>query len=322
MSATRFSRRAFGSLATLSLLGSAAPALAAAPRGPLPAAKGALLPFATAPFPYRGTRPDGGAFFDVNDGDGRLGHTSPRGGVYYESSTYSDNRVLVALPAGFDLHRRAAIVVFLHGNNATLERDVLSRQRVLKQLQASSLNAALIAPQFAVDALDSSAGRFWVPGAFAQFISEAASALATLWGARTARSAFAELPIIVVGYSGGYNPAAYATTVGGIARRIHGLILLDALVGEENRFLAWITASHRWAFFFSAYSAATEDGNEGLTQKLAARGIRYSPGLPQALLPGEVNIVAAPGAHDDYVTSAWVADPLTWLFDRIPGFSR
>ena len=217
MEPTRFSRRWFGGLAAtaaaLQLLGPA-PSLAATRRGALPAAEAELVRFATSPFPYEGNNPeDGVLFLDATGPDGRVGHTSLRGGIYYEDETYSDSRVLVALPAGFDLGKKAAIVVFFHGNNATLQRDVLGRQRVLGQLQASGLNAALIAPQFAVDALDSSAGRFWMPGAFARFMGEAAFALANLWGMRSARSSFAGLPIILVAYSGGYDPAAYALTV-------------------------------------------------------------------------------------------------------------
>ena len=55
------------------------------------------------------------------------------------------------------------------------QRDVVGRQAVVDQLEASGLNAVLVAPQFAVDALDSSAGHFWLPGAFAAFMDEAAA---------------------------------------------------------------------------------------------------------------------------------------------------
>lgn len=300
-----------------------APAFAAAPRGPLSKMRAALYPFATAPFPYHGTEPDDGAeFMDVNAGNGRIGHTSPRGGVYYESQTYSDNRVIVAMPAGFDLRKKAAIVVFFHGNNATLQRDVVDRQRVLDQLQESGINAAFIAPQFAVDALDSSAGRFWLPGAFAQFMGEAAGALASLWGSRAAKSAFASLPIILVAYSGGYDPAAYVLAVGGVGRRIKGVILLDALIAEDDKFASWIAANRRSAFFFSAYTGASADGNLGTMHLLSSHGIAYSGGLPGMLAPGGVYFTATNGNHDDYMTGAWVDDPMAWLLSRVPGYPR
>ena len=327
MHSQRLSRRSLGrlvgKLAAFSLLATGGPAQAAGPSGALPRQKAALFPFASAPFPYHGEQPDDGTeFMDVVAGD-RLGHTSPRGGVYYESQTYSDNRVLVALPAGFDLRKKAAIVVFFHGNNATLQRDVVDRQHVLDQIQNSGFNAALVAPQFAVDALDSSAGKFWEPGEFAQFMGEASVALANLWGTRTARNAFQSLPIILVAYSGGYNPAAYVLTLGGENNRIRGVVLLDALIGESEKFASWIAHYRRGAFFFSAFSDASAGGNAEVEHLLASNGISYSTGLPTSLSAG--NVVFLPSAesdHDGFMTEAWVSDPLQWLLNRVPGYPR
>ena len=174
----------------------------------LAAAKTQIVAFASSPFPYRGMVPgQGKPFLDVVEGE-RRGHTSPRGGIYWEEHTYSDRRVLLHVPKGFDMKRPAVVVVFLHGNLARLERDVRDRQQVPRQVAESGLNAVLVAPQFAVDALDSSAGRFWEPGAFAQFLDEAAGRLAQLVGDREARPTFASLPVVLIAYSGGYQPAA------------------------------------------------------------------------------------------------------------------
>ena len=46
------------------------------------------------------------------------------------------------------------IVVFFHGNGATLERDVRDRQMVPQQISDSGVNAVLLAPQMAVDAAE------------------------------------------------------------------------------------------------------------------------------------------------------------------------
>ena len=61
-----------------------------------------LVAFDTSPFPYSGQPPgQDKPFFDVEK-DGRRGHTSPRGGIYWEDTTYSDRRVLLHIPSGFD----------------------------------------------------------------------------------------------------------------------------------------------------------------------------------------------------------------------------
>ena len=78
------------------------------------------------------------------------------------------------VPETFDASKPGVIVVFFHGNGATLERDVRDRQLVPQQISDSGVNAVLLAPQLAVDAADSSAGKFWQPGGFKRFVDESA----------------------------------------------------------------------------------------------------------------------------------------------------
>ena len=259
---------------------------------------------------------------DVND-DGRLGHSSQRNGTLWEDQTYSDQRVLLSFPAGFDPARPAAIVVFLHGNEATLERDVRDRQGVPRQLAQSRLNAVLVAPQFAIDARDSSAGRFWQPGAFSQFLHEADRRLAELYGTRASEFVFEHAPVILVAYSGGYLPAAAALRYGRAGSRIRGVVLLDALYGEADTFESYI--DHRGSgFFVSVYGKSSKDGNEGLKQKLQGRGLAVETALGPEIAPGSVAFVNAGETvpHGDFVTQALNRDPLADVLGRIKGFSR
>src|SRR4029079_14934523 len=99
----------------------------------------------------------GRPFLNVNSNN-RLGQASARGGVHWEDETYNDRHTLLFIPARFDIRRPAVIVVYFHGNQALLERDVSRRQEVPRQIAESGLNAVLVAPQFASDALDSSPG--------------------------------------------------------------------------------------------------------------------------------------------------------------------
>ena len=231
---------------------------AAPPTGPPPApggkpqgvasvdgAKVEFAAFQNSAFPYRGlipnyqetgrTRP----FFDVDD-NGRLGHSSPRGGLLWEDETYNDRTVLLAAPQNFDPGRPGVIIVFFHGNMATLERDVVARQQIVRQLADSGLNGVLVAPQLALDAPNSSAGRFWSPGGFAAFLNEAEGKLGEFYP--NARGAFRRMPVVIVAYSGGYLPAVYSLTVGGEGGRVRGVVLLDALYGEKDKFVRWSRA--------------------------------------------------------------------------------
>jgi hypothetical protein len=290
---------------------------------PLAEAKTVIVPFRHTPFPYRGMIPEKDVpFMDVVDGH-RRGHTSPRAGVYWEDETYSDRNVLIAFPKDFTLAKPALIVVFFHGNGATLERDVLDRQRIAEQVADSGLNAVLVAPQFAHDALDSSAGSFWTPGVFRQFLDEASGKLADAYGERKAREAFARMPVVLVAYSGGYNPAAYALHLGGADRRIAGIVLFDAVYAEEEKFAGFLKR-HRKAFFFSTWSKSAAAGNANIRRFLDADHIAYSTSTPKSLKPGSITFFAADPetVHDDFMTSAWVPDPLAWVLARIPGYPR
>jgi hypothetical protein len=287
-----------------------------------------LIKFAISPFPYDGTVPaDGKPFLDY-DKNGQRGHTSPRGSLHLEADAYSDTRSLLYLPAGFDLSHpeKALIVVFFHGNYARLEQDVERRQRVPQQLAASRLNAALVAPQFAVNIADSSAGKFWENGVFSQYLREAAKHLAELRKKPCTEAIFDRIGVVLVAYSGGYDPAAYVLAVGGADPRIRGVILLDALYGETDKFSHWIAgsaAAARSPFFFSAYSGSSRPENLELQRQLTEQHIKFdeSP-KPLRLKQGSIAFLFAGSdiPHKDFVTSAWVSDPLKAALSAIEGF--
>ncbi len=279
-----------------------------------------LVPFQTSPFPYDGNLPgdDNKPFLDDSE-NGRRGHTSPRGGVHLAEEAYSDRNSLLYIPKGFVLSPRALIVVFLHGNNVRLMRDVYQRQRIPQQLAASRLNAALVAPQFALDIADSSAGNFWRPGAFRRYLDEAAGQLAALYGDACSREVFARMGVVLVAYSGGYNPAAYALDVGGADARLRGVALFDALYGETDKFARWIRRRGS-AFFFSAYSESSRAQNLDLRQAVETAKVPInSADAALRLSAGSVSFLSAgPEAeHQDFMTRAWAPDPLTVVLSAV-----
>jgi hypothetical protein len=289
---------------------------------PLPHMKTALVEFENSAFPYRGDIPEKNLpFLDAADGD-RRGHTTPRGGVYWEE-TYNDHHVLLSIPKGFDPKKPALIVLYFHGNQAKLSRDVRDRQQVPRQVAESGLNAVLVAPQLAVNAADSSSGRFWEPDFFARFLDEAAERLAKLYGDESARAAFASAPVAIVAYSGGYQPAVWSVHAGGATERVRGMIFLDALYAESDKVAAWLVANPS-AFFISAYTHLTREENDALQKLLVEQKVQFQPSLPPRLAEGSIAFVANGDdvVHNDFVTKAWINDPVKNLLARVPGFSR
>ena len=277
-----------------------------------------LVAFDSAPFPYDGMQPTGAPFLDVVRG-GQRGHRTFRGEVLWEDKTFNDPRVLLHIPAGFDPDHPAVMVVFFHGYGSTLSRDVLVRQQLPAQISASGANAVLVAPQFAVDARDSSAGRFWEPGAFSRFLDETAKRLARLRGDPASEQTFAKMPVVLVAYSGGFLPAALCLKDAGAADRVRGVVLLDAAYGELDTFANWI-AAHRSAFLVSAYTHFTQPRNAELEHILAERGVAYTTAMHGNLSRGGATFLFAEAPHQDYVTQAWTEDPVKDILLKLPEF--
>ena len=282
-----------------------------------------LASFHNSPFPYHGMIPNyresgrSRPFLDVDE-NGRLAHSSPRGGLLWEDTTYNDRTVLLAAPETFNPSQPGMLVVFFHGNSATLSRDVIARQQIVRQLADSGLNAVLVAPQLAVDAPDSSAGKFWTPGGFAAFLGEAEAKLGDFYP--SGRGAFRHMPVIIVAYSGGYLPTAYSLAVGGAGGRIRGVVLLDALYGERDKFVNWAEGPGRSGFFLSAYSDSSKSGNMAAMAELQQAGLQVQTSLPASLGHGEIVFFDAGSvSHNDFVTSAWGGAPLRDIFARMRG---
>lgn len=312
---------------TLSLLAAtAAPALAQIQKAAPPAqtqTKTKLVEFEMSPFPYEGINPATGRPFINVDEAGRRGRMNARGQVLWEDETYSDQRVLLHIPQGFDIRKPAIMIVFFHGHGAAIDRDVRDRQRVAEQIARSGANAILVAPQMAVKAADSSAGIFWEQGMFAQFLNEASEQLALLHGGLGITRIFDKMPVMLVAYSGGYLATAWCVHHGGAGDRLRGVVLLDALYGELDKYERFIETNRR-AFFVSAYLGSTRARNLELLRTLQERKVPVTTELGGLVRPGYVAIV--PGGsgdnHTDFANRAWGTNPITELLDRMPEFRR
>src|SRR6266581_993806 len=271
----------------------------------------ALIGLKSSAFPYLGNNPrTDEPFLNVSSGD-RRGHRGLGGKVFWQDETYNDNRVLMHVPENFDVRKPGVIVVFFHGNGATLERDVRDRQLVPQQISDAGINAVLLAPQLAVDAADSSAGKFWQRGGLKRFVTESSEHLARLYGDPGTAKAFANMPVVIVGYSGGFVPAAWSLEVGGLGNRVRGVFLLDAVYGELDKFASWIV-NNRSGVFVSAYTHYTKRHEKELMAMLKDKGIAIAGDMDGPLRPGSVVFVETPEGvtHRDYVTHAWTENPV------------
>ena len=278
-----------------------------------------LVSLKSSAFPYLGNNPRTDTpFLNVSNGERRGHRTGQR--VYWQDETYNDNRTLMHIPGTFDARKPGVIVLFFHGHGATLERDVRDRQLVPQQISDSAVNAVLLAPQLAVDAPDSSAGKFWQPGGLKRFMAESAEHLARLYGDPRAAKAFANMPVVIVGYSGGFVPTAWSLEVGGLGKRVRGVFLLDALYGELDKFANWIE-NNRSAFFVSSYTRGTKRHDQELMRVLKDKNITIAEDMDGPLKPGSVVFIETGDGvrHRDYVTEAWTELPVKEVLVKMAG---
>lgn len=275
-----------------------------------------LVALRSAPFPYDGNVPSQEhAFLDVEE-DGRRGHGASHGRVLWEDETFNDPRSLLHIPAGFDVNRPSVLVLFFHGHGATLTRDVWRRQQLPEQVSASEMNAVLVAPQFAVDAADSSSGKFWAKDGLRRYLRDVSGALAALYGQPTARRAFARMPVIVVAYSGGFAPAALAIRSKALAGRLRGVVLLDAMYGYRQTFENWAD-DLKDGFFINVYGRSTARRSRFLETQLGEQNVAIANALPARLGHGEVVSIEADVPHRDYVSSSFAAYPVAEILRRV-----
>jgi hypothetical protein len=280
-------------------------------------AKTVLVDFETAPFPYNGNMPNSEKrFLDRGEGANR-GHTNFRGRVLKEATVFNDRRALLHIPQGFDANKPGVIVVFFHGHGANLADDVRDRQQVPAQISASGVNAVMVAPQFAVNAADSSSGKFWEKDGFRRFMDESAAKFAKLSGDPKSARAFAKMPIVIVAYSGGFGPTLSVLDRGGVDQRIRGIVLLDALYTGMDKFADWI-AANRSSFFVSSYTPHTRGHNVELEGLLDDKSISYGSELRPNRLPGSVTFLPAGDiSHRDFVNHAWADSPIKDILVRL-----
>lgn len=292
-------------------------------QGPLAKSVTRLATLNAAPFPYDGMMPAGDRPFLELDPTGRRFHRTFQGRVYWEDERYSDPRVLLHIPRGFDIRRPGLLVLYFHGHRANLRRDVFMRQRVPWQVSTSRTNAVLAAPQFAVNAADSSAGKLWQRGGLHDFVRETAARLAAMHGDPRSEASFANLPVVIVAYSGGVGPAAWAVRNGDLGTRLRGVVLLDAAYGEMGIFADWIARTPN-AFLLSTYTTSTEARNRELKALIEAHGLKPLETVPARIEPGHISIVpaASDATHHDFLLRAWTDDPLRDVLARVRGYPR
>ncbi|MBF0181402.1 MAG: hypothetical protein HQM03_15375 [Magnetococcales bacterium] len=254
-----------------------------------------------APFPYAGMAGESDQpFFDHQDPvSGQRFHTTGAGNPFPEYPHYRDDRVLIHLPPTFRPRKPFAILVFFHGHHTEINRTLVEEMALLRQVNASGRNLVLVAPQMALDAADSSPGKLWRPLGFARLLDDVTGVLRAKMGKKFA-ARLHKAPVILAAYSGGYRAAAF-TLDRGLDRkrrgRLQGVILLDALYGDLDKFDRWLRRPGR-KFLVNLYGVSTTPLSLEFQQKLRARGQPWSDAPRRATKSKNIHFLGVETPHE------------------------
>lgn len=275
-----------------------------------------------APFPYAGKYDDSQTdFFDYTDlQSGERYHTNRYGVRFSEKEHYADGRVLFHIPAHFKPDQPFFLVIFFHAINTDVTQS-MKDYGLDRQLDATGVNAILVAPQLARNAADSSPGKFFQPGVFKAFMEEAAGVLAAKIG-EAHRERLQQAPILLTAFSGGYKSVAFVLDRGGVPSRIAGVFLMDALYEDVDKFGAWINGGMGEGFFVSLHTeGACEKNAADLANRARNNGVRVLESWPSRISSREAYFTASKHTHRDVPILGPPKNPLASLL-RASGLPR
>lgn len=251
-----------------------------------------------APYPYTGKYADSGEdFFDhVDRESGERFHTNRYGQRFSEREHYSDGSVLFHVPPRFNPREPFAYVLFFHGMNSDIQSS--NRDYMLdRQIEGSEKNVILIMPQLAKNAADSSPGKLFRKNGFKAFMDEAAGVLVPVVGARYGQR-LKSAPIILTAFSGGYKAVALVLDRGGVESRVRGVLLMDALYEDVDKFQKWGRKNIRKGFLVSMFtSGSCQSNSRELANRLGKLGIAVRSNWPEANPKGGAYFVSTDIEH-------------------------
>ena len=169
-------------------------------------------------------------------------HQSRINGHSYKDQTfpydphYCDSSVVIMVPDNYhDVDQKVDLIVHFHGwNNDVL--GVLEQFYMAQQLIASRKNAILVLAQGPYRANDSGGGKMEDDGGFQRLVQEVVDLLHK--EKKTASSQIGR--VIITAHSGGYRPAIYSVSRGGLQQRISEVYLFDAFYGLTEELIPWL----------------------------------------------------------------------------------
>jgi hypothetical protein len=168
---------------------------------------------------------------------------------------YSDSSVAIFIPKGFKPTEPINFVVYFHGWNNNID-SACAEYKLIEQFSESKKNAIFVFPEGPKNAPDSFGGKLEEKNGLKNLLNDVLKFLTNKEKIKTENIG----NIILAGHSGAYHVISNCLMHGGLTRQISEVILFDALYGQTEKFLHWITNFNgRFIDIYTDYGGTKEE---------------------------------------------------------------
>jgi len=221
--------------------------------------------------------------------------------LYTTADHYSDSSVIIITPKNFIAKQKVDIIFWFHGWNNNID-SALVRYGLSRQFAESGTNAVLVLAETAKDAPDSYGGKLEQKNIFSELVADVLQKLVSVHVIspkdRTGN-------IILAGHSGAYRVMANILQNGDV--HVNEVILFDALYGETDKFLTWLTAAsdRRFIDLYTDNGGTYDETKEMMRQiknlNVPADSLEETDVTPAILQNNKIIFIHTTHAHNDVI---------------------
>ena len=156
--------------------------------------------------------------------------------TYSAGEHYSDSSVAIFIPKGFKPKNRTDFVVYFHGWYNNID-SACNKFRLIEQFSESKKNAIFVFPEGPKNAPDSFGGKLEERYGLKYLMADVIQYLKLKNKIKSDEIG----RIILAGHSGAYRVISFCLMHGGLTQNISDIILFDALYGQIDKYIHWIT---------------------------------------------------------------------------------
>ncbi|MCX6152186.1 MAG: hypothetical protein NTX22_16795 [Ignavibacteriales bacterium] len=190
--------------------------------------------------------------------------------LYPADKHYSDSTVLIFIPKGFQPKGPTDFIIYFHGWYNNID-SACKQFNITEQFSASNKNAILVFPEGPKDAPDSFGGKLEDENGFANLMKEIVENLVIQKKIKEQEIG----NIILAGHSGAYHAISFMLLRGGLTEKIKEVFLFDALYGQTEKYVYWLTKYNGKLINIYTKDGGTKWESENLIEDLKGWGIPF-----------------------------------------------